>query len=816
MGFTVTYNGNGATGGTVPVDAMDYATGSQVTVLGNIGKLIELAGTFAYWNTAADGRGTVYGGGTKFSITSNITLYAQWYITAGLTGGGVTTHYAFAYDSALQNTAANPSGPEPARTNALIAAAESDYNLMADWFGGIGLPFSLPVSVNIANLGGGAHWGPPITLDPGSEDANYCRYLMVSEVTEMFMLSQNKGWFAPDGSNEQSCGEGLSRFLAQQFLVLTGIGVSEPGYAISPSWLNSSLPTTNPSSSQLGPSLTTLPTGIDNAVTSFAVARAQTIPFASTYIIQIDNEQMLVTGVNIESNILTVVRGYNNTTASVHVAQAQVFQNYGSRADYINLTLEYDHGIDAATGCAMLFIYYLQVQLGFSINAIIAAAPGVSNASSCLRGVYRNLTSDNSDPFPFFKQLLDAAFPPSLAATVPGPNPDNPWPLKVVTEPSDVLAIARASTHMDLFWVHPDGSINSTWWDANVANGAWDPSRVFAATAPAKAIAGPVTVVARTPDHMDLFWVHPDGSINSTWWDANVANGAWDPSRVFAATAPAKAIAGPVTVVARTPDHMDLFWVHPDGSINSTWWDANVANGAWDPTRVFAATAPAKAVAGPVAVVARTPDHMDLFWVHPDGSINSTWWDANVANGTWDPTRVFAATAPAKAVAGPVAVVARTSDNMDLFWVHPDGSINSTWWDANVANGAWDPTRVFAATAPAKAVAGPVAVVARTPDHMDLFWVHPDGSINSTWWDANVANGAWDPSRVFAATTPAKAVGRLINVLARAPTHMDLFWVHPDGSINSTWWDANVANGAWDPSRVFAATPSGAVLAFSI
>ncbi len=369
--------------------------------------------------------------------------------------------------------------------------------------------------------------------------------------------------------------------------------------------------------------------------------------------------------------------------------------------------------------------------------------------------------------------------------------------------------VGRTPNHMDLFWVHPDGSINSTWWDANVANGAWDPTRVFAATVPSKAVAGPVAALARTPNHMDLFWVHPDGSINSTWWDANVANGAWDPARVFAATAPSKA-AGPVTVVARTPNHMDLFWVHPDGSINSTWWDANVANGAWDPTRVFAATAPSKAVAGPVAVVARTPDHMDLFWVHPDGSINSTWWDANVANGAWDPARVFAATAPSKA-AGPVAALARTPNHMDLFWVHPDGSINSTWWDANVANGAWDPTRVFAATAPSKAVADPVAVVARTPNHTDLFWVHPDGSINSTWWDANVANGAWDPTRVFAATAPSKAVPGPVTVMARTPVHMDLFWMHPDGSISSTWWDANVANGAWDLTRVFAATAPLAV-----
>ena len=60
-------------------------------------------------------------------------------------------------------------------------------------------------------------------------------------------------------------------------------------------------------------------------------------------------------------------------------------------------------------------------------------------------------------------------------------------------------------------------------------------------------------------------------------------------------------------------------------------------------------------------------------------------------------------------------------------------------------------------------------MVARWPGHMELFWVHPDGSINATWWDANVANGSWDPSRVFALTAPGKAwvTGKIQRELVR-------------------------------------------------
>jgi hypothetical protein len=470
MAFTVTYNSNGATGGSVPVDPGSYATGALVTVLGNTGTLSKAGDTFARWNAQADGSGAPYGwpAATTFSMgTSDVTLYAQWYTTSGLTdsgqGPGVTDHFAFAYDSSLQ-----AAGLEPARTNAVIAACEGDYQLMSGWFDGIALNsvMTVPIPCFAANLSGGANTTNEITLKPGSNDAAYVRYLIVSEVTEVFMNAQNKGWFAPDGSNEQSVGEGLSRFLAQQFLVLTGLGVSEPGYAISPHWLNSSLPPGTPGSTQLG-ALTTLTSAIDAAVTAIPVANATTIPFASTYVAQIDNEQMLVSSANTAAKTLAVTRGYNGTTAASHAANANVSHNYGARTDYINLTLEYDHGIDAATGCAMLFLYYLNVQLGFSIDAIIAAAPGSSQAANCLRGVYRNLTGDDSDPFPLFKRLLDAAFAPTQEANVPGPNPDNPWPLGLLSfwgekdtwghdEVNDIL-VSSGGVYPKGFWLMLEG-----------------------------------------------------------------------------------------------------------------------------------------------------------------------------------------------------------------------------------------------------------------------------------------------------------------------------------------------------------------------
>ncbi|MBQ8086217.1 MAG: InlB B-repeat-containing protein [Lachnospiraceae bacterium] len=76
---TVTYNANGATGGSVPADSKSpYIIGDTVTVLGNTGSLTKDGYTFDGWNTKADGSGTTYAANAAFTITEDTTLYAQW------------------------------------------------------------------------------------------------------------------------------------------------------------------------------------------------------------------------------------------------------------------------------------------------------------------------------------------------------------------------------------------------------------------------------------------------------------------------------------------------------------------------------------------------------------------------------------------------------------------------------------------------------------------------------------------------------------------------------------------------------------------
>jgi hypothetical protein len=162
----------------------------------------------------------------------------------GLPNGGVTTNYKFLYDSAL----AAPAGPEPARTTQAMQSCDADFQLMQGWFTGVTFPFSTPMEADVQTGGGTAGWGPPVDLNSTSNDAGYLRMLLIAEVTEMFMKSQaialnTSGWFPgyQGNGNEGSIGEGLSRFLAEQFLIESGLGLGEfPSWGwTANSWLTS-------------------------------------------------------------------------------------------------------------------------------------------------------------------------------------------------------------------------------------------------------------------------------------------------------------------------------------------------------------------------------------------------------------------------------------------------------------------------------------------------------------------------------------------------------------------------------------------------
>jgi len=166
--YTVAYDDNGSTGGSVPTDNGTYDQENEVAVLENTGSLVRTGYTFAGWNTKADGNGTDYAPGATFKMgAKDVTLYAKWISgnasLSGLTLPAVTLSPAFAADTTAY-TAKVPNGVSaitvtttPADANATVTASVYNNGMLTSGphvltNGAASPPLSLSVGSNTIQL----------------------------------------------------------------------------------------------------------------------------------------------------------------------------------------------------------------------------------------------------------------------------------------------------------------------------------------------------------------------------------------------------------------------------------------------------------------------------------------------------------------------------------------------------------------------------------------------------------------------------------------------------------------------------------------
>jgi uncharacterized repeat protein (TIGR02543 family) len=77
--YTVSYNANGSTGGSVPVDSNTYTMDGSVPVLGNTGTLVRTGYSFIGWGLSSTDTVNQYVSGNTYTVgTSNIAFWARW------------------------------------------------------------------------------------------------------------------------------------------------------------------------------------------------------------------------------------------------------------------------------------------------------------------------------------------------------------------------------------------------------------------------------------------------------------------------------------------------------------------------------------------------------------------------------------------------------------------------------------------------------------------------------------------------------------------------------------------------------------------
>ena len=333
-----------------------------------------------------------------------------------------------------------------------------------------------------------------------------------------------------------------------------------------------------------------------------------------------------------------------------------------------------------------------------------------------------------------------------------------------------ISVLARYPEHLDVFAVADDGRTMSDWWDQNLGWAGWfDLSGGIASSGGS---GSPVTSVARYSGHLDVFTVGTDNRVYSAWWDRSSGWSGWFPIGDLVARP-----GSTVNVVARTADHLDLFTTRSDGAIVSTWWDPSGGWAGW-----FQVSGGVAASGATVTAISRYQFHLDLFTVGTDNRIYSCWWDDRSGWSGWFVIGSWTARSDAT-----VTVVARYPDHLDLFTTASDGRTISAWWDARATWSDW-----FQISGGVASPGSPVTAIARYSNHLDLFTVGTDNRIYSTWWHDTTGWAGW-----FNVWGGVAEPGSQVIALSRVTEHIDVFTVGSDGIVYSTWWDGSSGWAGW-------------------
>lgn len=339
---------------------------------------------------------------------------------------------------------------------------------------------------------------------------------------------------------------------------------------------------------------------------------------------------------------------------------------------------------------------------------------------------------------------------------------------------TSIVAVSRSPIHRDIFWIAPSGDIRTTY---HQLGGTWT-GHTFSITAPGTAHPNStIAAVARGENHIDVFFMGPLGEVKTTWWDA--ADGNWQAHTYTIFPAGSATIGSDISVIARTPTTLDLFYVGSAGKVMHTAWPSART---WSAPVDIAAGIPIAATSS-IAVSSRSPDVLNVFWISPGGEVRTNWWQQGNTS-SWRNQYTLPSAGPA-APGGGIEAVGRDADKLDVVWVAQDGALMTTYW--NRADAAHWNGHAYALSQPGvAALVGNVTLISRNPHQLDLFWRGADGSLRTSYW-----NGTNSGSFASQSYTLIASGVRNLSASSAFDEELTFYAVATDGRVTAQQWKHN-------------------------
>jgi len=285
-----------------------------------------------------------------------------------------------------------------------------------------------------------------------------------------------------------------------------------------------------------------------------------------------------------------------------------------------------------------------------------------------------------------------------------------------------MAAISRNANAMEVFWIGADGSVQ----DRYFYDGAgWKGFTL--APAGSASTKGGITSVSRRSEAIEVFWIGRDGSVQDGYFNEVVG---W--KRFTLASAGSAPETASITAISRFFNTMEVFWTGTDGSVQDKYFHDS---GGWNGFTL--APAGSASTTGGITALSRASQCMAVWWVSPQGFVQGANWGAceknAPANGWYPRPKVIGSAATTSSI----AAVTRGVNTIHLFWMAPDGRIDTaTWnWDSDWS----DPKGLPQASS--SSTAGGLAAVSRNVTTAEVWWPGADSGVYGNYWYSQPAQG---------------------------------------------------------------------------
>lgn len=223
--------------------------------------------------------------------------------------------------------------------------------------------------------------------------------------------------------------------------------------------------------------------------------------------------------------------------------------------------------------------------------------------------------------------------------------------------------------------------------------------------------------------------------------------------------------------VSRRKDHMEIFWISPNGSIKGAYWYSTI--NCWEQYQLVPDNS--ASLQSGIYAISQSEKFLNVFWIGLNGSVESCQCiEYNYRTKTigWKRSKV----APNNSAALSSNIVAAVND---VWWQSPNQVLEGACFN----KGVWN--RYNLGTV---AIGSGITALYKKDKFIDVWWIHPNGSIQGSNYQQE-----WKRYELAHAHS-ASLTGGLISVLQKGNVKQ-VWWITPTGEINYKCLEKNKITG---------------------